>query len=301
MDNITIKFDEDYIIETTYDFSPMRKNTFTKKSKDELSGRDLQNKINEKSKKLGLTFGRQATLTKAERFHIVDHEYKILYKKDSEFTLKPGINILVGDNGCGKSTLIKLLIKSNLDKLRGLTVYNVDMEKSNPKITKPDPDNGTTYSAQQISNIFMWSVESHGETREGVLLSVLSNEFDMLILDEPEQGLSLRNQLKYLNKLKETGKPIIISTHSKTFIENVDEVFDVEKMKWIKSKDYLNNINEKVDFIDVITNQLDKWIDSSEKTAEIFRNSNLITSALSSEGMAQAYWNIKQFIDVNKK
>ena len=243
MVNLTIKFDDDYIIETTYDFSLMRKNTFTKKSKDELSGRDLKNKINAKSKELGLTSGRQATLTKAERFRIVEHEYKILYKKDSEFTLKNGINLLVGDNGCGKSTLINVLIKANLDKLKGLTVYNVDMEKANPKISTPDPDNGTAHSIQQVSNMFMWSVESHGETREGVLLSVLSNEFDMLILDEPEQGLSLRNQLKYLNKLKETGKPIIISTHSKTFIENVDEVFDVETMKWVNSNEYLNSIN----------------------------------------------------------
>jgi energy-coupling factor transporter ATP-binding protein EcfA2 len=243
MINLSIKFDEDYIIETTYDFSPIRKNTFIKKSKDEITDRDLQNKINAKSKELGLTFGRQATLTKAERFHIVEHEYKILYKKDSEFILKDGINLLVGDNGCGKSTLIRLLIKANLENLKGLIVYNVDMEKTNPNISKPDPDNGTTHSPQQISNMFMWSVESHGETREGVLAGVLSNEFDMLILDEPEQGLSLRNQLKYLNKLKETGKPIIISTHSKTFIENVDEVFDVETMKWVNSNEYLNNIN----------------------------------------------------------
>jgi len=244
MNNIlNIVFNEDYIIETTWDYSPMRKNTYTKVTTDELEERELEEAISKKTRKLNLSYGRRATLTEKEVYHKVTHEYKKLFNNGDMFETKLGVNIIVGDNGCGKSTLIKLLIKANLDKLKGLTVYNVDMEKANPKISKPDPDNGTTHSAQQISNMFMWSVESHGETREGVLLSVLSNEFDMLILDEPEQGLSLRNQLKYLNKLKETGKPIIISTHSKTFIENVDEVFDVEIMKWVNSKEYLKNIN----------------------------------------------------------
>lgn len=88
----------------------------------------------------------------------------------------------------------------------------------------------------------MWSAESHGETREGVLLGILQNNFDILLLDEPEQGLSLKNQLKYFNKLKETNKIIIINTHSKVFIENVEEVFDVEIMKWVNTKEYLSSI-----------------------------------------------------------
>ena len=242
MENLSIKFDKDYIIETTYDYSPMRKNTFVKKEKRELSERDKSRKIDEKSKKLGLDSFYRATLTKAEQFEVVDCEYKTLYKAGSEFQLLNGINLLVGDNGCGKSTLIRKFIKANIDNFKGLKIINVDMEKANPKISKPDPEKGTTYNMQEIQNIFMWSAESHGETREGVLLSILQYDFDLLILDEPEQGLSLRNQLKYLNILKEKIKPIIISTHSKVFIENVEEVFDVETMQWVNSKEYLESI-----------------------------------------------------------
>ena len=61
-------------------------------------------------------------------------------------------------------------------------------------------------------------------------------------MDEPEQGLSLKNQKKYIEKLKALNKTIIIITHCKTFVENVDEVFDVETMQWINSIEYLNNI-----------------------------------------------------------
>jgi energy-coupling factor transporter ATP-binding protein EcfA2 len=242
MKNLNIKFEEDYVIETTWDYSPIRKNTFTEKKYEKLDERSLNKKISEKSKELGLKSFQRAKLTKKESFDYITREYKTLYKANTEFVLKNGINLLVGDNGCGKSTLIKQFIKVNKENLKGLKVFNVDMEKSNPKVTTPNPEKGFTHSAQEVNNIFMWAAESHGETREGVLLGVLSLDFDMLFLDEPEQGLSLRNQLKYLNKLKETGKPIIISTHSKTFIENVEEVYDVETMMWINSKEYLDNL-----------------------------------------------------------
>lgn len=245
MNNILkIVFNEDYIIETTLDYSPMRKNTFTKVTTDKLDEKELEEVISKKTRKLNLSYGRRATLTEKEMYHKVTHEYKKLFKKDDIFETKLGINIIVGDNGCGKSTLMRELIQHNIDYIREhkLQVYHIDMEKANPKISKPNPERGIAYNLQEIQNIFMWNVESHGETREGVLMSILQQPFDILLLDEPEQGLSLRNQLRCLNKLKETNKPVIVNTHSKVLIENVEEVFDVETMKWINSKEYLSNI-----------------------------------------------------------
>lgn len=48
----------------------------------------------------------------------------------------------------------------------------------------------------------------------------------------------------------------------------------------------------------VIT-QLDKWIDDSKKQAETFQKAGMDIAAMGSNAMAQAYWNVKQFIDVN--
>lgn len=45
--------------------------------------------------------------------------------------------------------------------------------------------------------------------------------------------------------------------------------------------------------------QLDKWIEQCEEQAEIFRQNKMETAEISSQAMAQAYWNVKQLIDVN--
>ena len=63
------------------------------------------------------------------------------------------------------------------------------------------------------------------------------------------------------------------------------------------------NINENGNcanrVLATVNNQLDKWIESCEEQAEIFRENNMATAEISSQAMAQAYWNVKQLIEVN--
>lgn len=240
-----ITFKEDYIIDVSWDYSPMRKNTFDEIKTVKLESRELSDAESRKTqeyRKNNPEFKSFRTIQLTDEEKIVEKTftYKKLFSKGQCFNSKFNVNILVGDNGCGKSSLIKLLIKQN----PSIKFIHIDLEKSNPKITKPNPEKGITYSKEEIVTQFMWNTESHGETREGVLLSILSikDDYDVLILDEPEQGLSLKNQKKYLNKLKDLNKNIIVITHSKVFIENVDEIFDVETMKWVNSYEYLKNI-----------------------------------------------------------
>lgn len=45
--------------------------------------------------------------------------------------------------------------------------------------------------------------------------------------------------------------------------------------------------------------QLEKWIKDCEIQAEIFLKADMQTSQISSNAMAQAYWNVKSLIEVN--
>jgi hypothetical protein len=45
--------------------------------------------------------------------------------------------------------------------------------------------------------------------------------------------------------------------------------------------------------------QLEKWIKDCEIQADIFLKADMPTSQISSQAMAQAYWNVKSLIEVN--
>ena len=51
--------------------------------------------------------------------------------------------------------------------------------------------------------------------------------------------------------------------------------------------------------LEQIIKQLDNWIEVSEKTSEKFRECNLNNMESITNAHSQAYWNIKQFIEVN--
>lgn len=46
--------------------------------------------------------------------------------------------------------------------------------------------------------------------------------------------------------------------------------------------------------------QVEKWQKDSEEHATAFRKAGMKVSQFSSNGMAQAYWNVLHFMDVNK-
>lgn len=239
-------FKEDYEIIIDF-YSSMRKGVKNRQITRELNHREISNLQREIAKEKGLESFKRPEIPEKDRFITEDEYYKVLFKRGDKFEPNNTISILVGDNGCGKSTLLKLFKKEN----KNSKILFVDMEKANPKITKPRPENIMDgYSIPEVLNMFSLNDESHGETRQGVLVSLLDNiqDYDMLIFDEPEQGLSLINQYKYFLILKEISKnkPIIIATHSKVFIENMDRIFDVETMSWTDSKDYLINIKNKI-------------------------------------------------------
>lgn len=186
-----------------------------------------------------------------------------LYPAKLKIEFKEGINLIVGDNGSGKTTLAHIIAKfvSGDDKelreegveidMVNLTVNNLcgwDFEKDNPTVNekmRPHPESKNFVN--ETLNLMRANQESHGETNKGILDAFEGVKGYLIIFDEPDNGLSLFAQYKYWNKLKTLAEnnQVILISHSKVFIEEAEEVFDLSSKKWTNSKKYLNKIKKQ--------------------------------------------------------
>lgn len=72
----------------------------------------------------------------------------------------------------------------------------------------------------------------------------------------------------------------------------------INKAKAMEAKS-LEDCNYAKSVLQNVNTQLDKWIEQCEKQAEIFGQNKMDSAEISSQAMAQAYWNVKQLIDTN--
>jgi len=157
-----------------------------------------------------------------ESITITNKEYK-KRSKLSTINFSSGTNILLGSNGCGKSTIISLLIseidpyKSILTKYRDLkysgqfNIYHKDFEKDNPR-TKQSIEYSKCVGFDLHSRFC-----SHGEV--GIVLIEFLKKIKepvCIIVDEPEIALDANNLIKVKKIFEHLSSfcQIIISTHN---------------------------------------------------------------------------------------
>jgi len=178
---------------------------------------------------------------------------KYVLKKGLSIDLKD-INLLVGEQGCGKSTLLSLLrdnkdIKLELSvmaHIHGIETFYFDSETMNPRVTdlqlysNPDGTSRGIGVGIALKSRFM----SHGEVLREFTVNRIKDAKDcVLFLDEPESALSLGNQYKLANELKNAiskNVQVIASTHCLPLILSVEEVYSLEHKKWMKSEEFVN-------------------------------------------------------------
>lgn len=164
------------------------------------------------------------------------------FKAGARIEFRPGINMLVGDQGTGKSTILGIFTGRVLDAEKatqadtdgnGVHTRAFDFEQDNPRVSPHLPNQEGAFMAAVIG---MW--KSHGEFNLSLLQNLLTQEGESLLvlLDEPDQALSPRSCLKLVKILKQVaarGHQIVVSVHNPFLITSQDLVYSVEHMEWV--------------------------------------------------------------------
>ena len=194
-----------------------------------------------------------------------NYEGKDLLYKDLSFNINNRERFLiVGENGVGKSTLLKLIIgrlKPNTGTIwygnkTDIAYYAQELEllDSNKNILENVDTKG--YSEKELRNIlgrFLFygddvfkkvSVLSPGEKARISLCKILLEKANLLILDEPTNHLDPETQKIIGENFKNYEGTIIVVSHNPTFVNQID----INRMLILPTGKITNYSSEKLEY-----------------------------------------------------
>jgi len=179
-------------------------------------------------------------------------EYRC-FSEGQTLSFRTGVNLLVGEQGSGKSSLIGI-VRNLADRFemtretaretvavsaQACAIHSFDFEKENTRTQSHFGDN----IGFQVASMFA----SHGETTNAIL-DYLSKELtsgkepSLILLDEPDMALSPRSAhllARIFREMGEAGHQIIASVHNPIVIASQEEVLSLEHGKWMSSEAFL--------------------------------------------------------------
>lgn len=182
-------------------------------------------------------------------FRYVDNSRWIVRNKDMHVDTKTK-KILLGPNGCGKSTLIKLLIGS-LEPTEGIVHKNRklrfayfdqhEIAKLESEITPIEfiLQTGIICKEEEVHKLlskFDVPLElrrkhlkglSGGEKARVLCALIACQDAHILILDEPTNHLDLSSTVALATAVKSFPMGVLIITHNKTFIDLLGDRFEL--------------------------------------------------------------------------
>ncbi len=174
------------------------------------------------------------------------------FHKGQVLRFEKGVNLLVGEQGSGKSTLITLLRDRVGNKFKAELshrVMDVDMQACYVRWLDFEKDNPRTQAEIGLHDAFRigsMSV-SHGQTMLAMLngLETILQEAPgrtLLLLDEPDMALSIRsvNHLaRLLGRAAEDGHQVIAAVHNPIVIASQPRVLSLDTGKWMASERFI--------------------------------------------------------------
>jgi predicted ATPase len=171
------------------------------------------------------------------------------FKAGDRFDFRPGVNLLVGDQGSGKSSLIgalqgvglkdpphkfKHLREGTIIEATACETYFFDFEKDNVR-TKGHFGENMVF---QVSSMF----HSHGETNIAMIDSLQAVDDCLVMLDEPDMALSVRTcrlLVKRLMEVADRGGQVIAAVHNPIVIQAFNEVLSLEHRRWMPGGEFI--------------------------------------------------------------
>lgn len=215
---------------------------------------------------------------------------KTIFKKGHEIVFSPRYNILVGDQGTGKSTLIEL-VRSAIENFNDIKKYKrragakheaaektikIEVElpegKKKQKLRALDMEKDVSRTkgyfdwGSPLGGMFqvgaMW--QSHGEANlEGIITLLkgtkkkpVDSKGALIILDEPDAALSPKWALKVIDFLSsmifDHGCQLIASMHNPMIINLFKEVYSLEVNKWVTPAEFMEvHLGEQARVIEI--------------------------------------------------
>lgn len=166
------------------------------------------------------------------------------FQAGDTFEFGPGLNLLVGDQGTGKSTLIDLMSRSKYQPdsvkitLPNLPVVHRDFEKDNVRTAS-----GFGGGKSEMQQLFM----SHGQSVAYALKDIAEElkKPSLILLDEPDTGMSVRTAKAlstYLRNMVRAGHTVIASIHNPVIFTSESRIFDMEIRSWTTGNEALERM-----------------------------------------------------------
>lgn len=155
------------------------------------------------------------------------------FKKGDTFDFEP-LTLLVGDQGCGKSTILQLVSTAgskHSDEILKITAGRIetrafDYEKNNPRVS----------SHVETTLDVVTRFASHGQFVKALNKSMTEQEGVCWLQDEPDSALSIRSCLELANTIKVAltkGSQVVASIHSPIVMEQFAKVYSLEHRRWM--------------------------------------------------------------------
>ena len=179
------------------------------------------------------------------------------FKQDESIDFHSGVNLLVGDQGVGKSTIFQCLAAVAGTKSKAITrgtkdkvkvdveggqydVLALDFEKDSRRTQGYFDDSNAGFNFQVITMF-----KSHGESTKYLLEVLSTKKGTIFLIDEPDMALSIRSIKQLAHDLKiaaENGCQLIVAVHNPFLILSFEEVLDVAKRQFVDSGDFVREL-----------------------------------------------------------